>query len=109
MMTPEAAMIVASSSITGGDLLAGGITIVVFLVIPFVIWIIRSLIGEAKRRTADSLNLASIAKSNQDLNHNFTNYAEKNDQTIVGIKQDIAAIQAIQQIQPVNGHGRPHD
>jgi len=81
-----------SGGLSSADLLAASITLFVFIVVPLIIWAIRSLINEAKRRTTDSINLASMAKSNNEINDKLDQYMDHNNGQIVKIKEDIASV-----------------
>jgi hypothetical protein len=109
----EAATIAAEQAAAGGgissaDLLAGGITIFVFIIVPLMVWAIRSLINEAKRRTEDSLNLREIARSNKSVENKLDEYMDRTDTKIVIIKEDIAGIKSIIRTGH-NGHRSQND
>lgn len=106
----EAATVAAAQAASGGgissaDVFAAGITIFVFIIVPLMIWAIRSLINEAKRRTEDSMNLREIARSNKAVEQKLDSYMDRNDAEVVHVKEDIAAVKALVNISR-NGHGR---
>lgn len=104
-MTVAAAQAASGGGISGADVFAAAITIFVFIIVPLVIWAIRSLIGEAKRRTEDSMNLREIARSNKAVEQKLDGYMDRNDAEIVHIKEDIAGVKALVNIGR-NGNGR---
>lgn len=109
-MIVEAATVAAAQAASGGgissaDVFAAGITIFVFIIVPLMIWAIRSLINEAKRRTEDSMNLREIARSNKAVEQKLDSYMDRNDAEVVHVKEDIAAVKALVNISR-NGHGR---
>lgn len=84
-----------SNSISTGDLLGAGVTIFCLVLIPMVVWLLKSLLSEAKRRTADSINLKSIADSNAEMKDSLKEYIVRNDAEMVHVKEQLAAIKAV--------------
>ena len=85
----------SSGGISTADVFAAAITIFVFIIVPLLIWAVRSLINEGKRRTEDSLNMAATRKSNDDLVVLLKEHIEKEDAAIVEIREDVAGLKAI--------------
>lgn len=85
----------ASSGISTADVFAAAITIFVFIIIPLLVWAVKSLINEGKRRTEDSLNMAATRQSNDDIRALLKEHIEKEDAAIVEIREDVAGLKAI--------------
>lgn len=83
------------SGITTGDVLAAAITIFVFIVVPLLVWAVRSLINEGKRRAVDSLNMAGSRKATEEVRDLLQKHVEKEEAQIVEIREDVAGLKAI--------------
>lgn len=96
----------ASGGISTGDVFAAAITVFVFIVIPLLVWAVRSLINEGKRRTEDSLNLAGGRKATEDVRDLLQKHIEKEEAQIIEIREDVAGIKAVIRLGGIDGERR---
>lgn len=99
----EAAAQAASGGISTADVFAAAITLFVFVILPLLVWAIRSLINEGKRRTEDSLNMAATRKSNDDIRTLLEKHIEKEEKDMGDVKEDVAGLKAIIRMGGSNG------